>query len=255
MIGITVSQGQEAKWHHASAGGSDSESEERSVALHAFPAMPPADGEVLSQAEAAYRQLRDKLIMLEIRPGEPINDGQLAAELGFGRTPVREAIKRLEVDHLVVSYPRRGTFATIVDITELADVSDIRELLEPLAARRAAVNASAEMRAEIRSVAEAIAGIDTTPADKRELMRYDLTVHRLIYRAAGNRHLEDSLIRYDNLATRIWCLVLDKVPSVAGHITEHVRLLEAVADGDAELAGKLALEHVSSFEKTIRKVL
>lgn len=214
----------------------------------------PEEGQ-LSLAEAAYRQLRDKLIMLEIKPGAPIDDTQLAAELGVGRTPVREAIKRLETDHLVVSYPRRGTFATIVDITELADVSDIRELLEPLAARRAAMNASAEMRSELREVARTISGIDAVPRDKRELMRYDLTVHRLIYRAAGNPHLEETLIRYDNLATRIWCLVLDKVPSVAGHITEHVRMLEAVADGDAELAAKLALEHVSSFEKTIRKVL
>ena len=209
----------------------------------------------LSLADRAYQHLRDKLIMLEIRPGEAINDGQAAAELGVGRTPVREALKRLESDHLVISYPRRGTFATVVDITELADVSDVRELLEPLAARRAAANASAEMRAQLRQVARTISAIEARPDDKRELMRYDLTVHRLIYRATGNPHLEDTLIRYDNLATRIWCLVLDKVPSVKGHITEHVRLLEAVADGDAELAGTLAFEHVSSFEKTIRSVL
>ncbi|GAC1489481.1 MAG: GntR family transcriptional regulator [Pseudarthrobacter sp.] len=222
--------------------------------MNVLPALPPAD-ESLSQAESAYRRLRDKLIMLEIRPGEPINDGHFVAAPASTPTPVREAIKRLEVDHLVVSYPRRGTFATIVDITELADVSDIRELLEPLAARRAAINASADVRTELRDVARAISTMDSKPDDKRELMRYDLAVHRLIYRAAGNPHLEDTLIRYDNLATRIWCLVLDKVPSVAGHITEHVRLLEAVADGDAELAGKLALEHVSSFEKTIRRVL
>jgi DNA-binding GntR family transcriptional regulator len=97
--------------------------------------------------------------------------------------------------------------------------------------------------------------MDTKPDDKRELMRYDLTVHRLIYRAAGNPHLEDTLIRYDNLATRIWCLVLDKVPSVSGHITEHVELLKAVAAGDADKAGELALHHVTSFEETIRKVL
>ena len=217
--------------------------------------MPAAEEGEISLAEAAYRRLRDKLIMLEIKPGAPINDGQLAAELGVGRTPVREAIKRLEVDHLVVCYPRRGTCATIVDITKLADVSDIRELLEPLAARRAATNASADMRSELREVARTIAGIDGTPRDKRELMRYDLTVHRLIYAAAGNPHLEDTLIRYDNLATRIWCLVLDKIPSVAGHITEHVDLLNAVADGDAELAASLALEHVTSFEKTVRSVL
>jgi DNA-binding GntR family transcriptional regulator len=193
--------------------------------------------------------------MLEIRPGEPINDGQLAAELGFGRTPVREAIKRLEVDHLVVSYPRRGTFATSVDFTELADVSEIRELLEPLAARRAASRASDAMRRELMHVADTIAQLDPGPGGSRDLMRYDLTVHRLIYKAAANPHLEDTLIRYDNLATRIWCLVLDKVPSVSGHIVEHVELLTAIADGDEDRAAELALHHVVSFEESVRKVL
>ena len=91
-----------------------------------------------SLADLAYRQIKDRLIMLDIRPGEPINDVALAAELGVGRTPVREAVKRLETDHLVVSYPRRGTFATVVDVTELGAISDIRQLLEPHAARRAA---------------------------------------------------------------------------------------------------------------------
>jgi DNA-binding GntR family transcriptional regulator len=213
------------------------------------------EGADLSLAEQAYRRLRDRLIMLEIRPGDPINDGALSAELGVGRTPVREALKRLESDHLVISYPRRGTFATIVDITELADVSEIRESLEPLAARRAAKMANAEMRSELRRVAAAIAAIDPTAGDQHELMRYDITVHRLIYKAAANPHLEDVLIRYDNLATRIWCLVLDKVPSVSGHIAEHKELLEAIADGRADDAAQLALEHVTSFEKTIRGVL
>ena len=146
-----------------------------------------AEDEAPSQAEAAYRQLRDKLIMLEIRPGEPLNDGQLAAELGFGRTPVREAIKRLEVDHLVVSYPRRGTFATNVDFTELADVSEIRELLEPLAARRAASRASGSMRRGTAARGRRPSReLDPGPAESRDLMRYDLTVHRLIYKAAAN---------------------------------------------------------------------
>lgn len=209
----------------------------------------------VSMAEQAYRQLRDRLIMLEIRPGEAINDGALATEFGIGRTPVREALKRLEGDRLVVSYARRGTFATNVDITELADVSDIRERLEPLAAERAAKLATPGMRAELLEVAAAIADMDTAVSNQRELMRYDIRVHRLIYAAAANPHLEDVLIRYDNLATRIWCLVLDKIPSVAGHIAEHIELLEAIAGGDDQLAGSLALEHVTSFEKSVRSVL
>ncbi|SDI04895.1 DNA-binding transcriptional regulator, GntR family [Arthrobacter subterraneus] len=210
----------------------------------------------LSLAERAYRELRDRLIMLDIRPGDPINDGQLAAQLGIGRTPVREALKRLETDHMVVSYPRRGTFATIVDITALADISELRRVLEPLAARKAALSANARMREELFTLADDIQRLDdAAPGNMSDLMRYDLNVHRIIYRTAGNPHLEDTLIRLDNLATRIWCLVLDKVPTVAGHVSEHVRLLKAIGDGDADQAAKLALEHITSFEETIRTVL
>lgn len=207
-----------------------------------------------SFAERAYRQIRDRLIMLEIRPGSPINDSALAQELGIGRTPVREAIKRLEIDHLVISYPRRGTFATTVDITELAEISEIREQLEPLAARRAARMATPELRSELRRTAQDIGALDSK-TDQHSLMRHDITVHRLIYKAAANKHLEESLIRYDNLATRIWCLVLAKAPSVTGHITEHIELIEAILDRDEERAASLALEHVTSFEETIRTVL
>src|SRR5689334_23597367 len=72
-----------------------------------------------SLADKAYVAIRDRLIMLDIRPGDPIDDDALAQDLGVGRTPVREALKRLEVDRLVVSYPRRGTFATGMDISDL----------------------------------------------------------------------------------------------------------------------------------------
>src|SRR3954447_3432426 len=96
------------------------------------------DSAPASLAERAYLAIRDQLIMLDIRPGDPIDDDELAKALGVGRTPVREALKRLEGDRLVVSYPRRGTFATGMDISDLAHISEIRVQLEPLAARRAA---------------------------------------------------------------------------------------------------------------------
>ena len=106
-----------------------------------------------SLADKAYVAIRDRLIMLDIRPGEPIDDSELARELGVGRTPVREALKRLEGDRLVVSFSRRGTFATGMDIADLAHISDIRAQLEPLAARRAAERASRPARAELSELA------------------------------------------------------------------------------------------------------
>ena len=216
---------------------------------------PPAIGATISLAHAAYERIRDRLIMLDIRPGEPINDGRLADSLGFGRTPVREALKRLETDHLVVSYPRRGTFATPVDVTELGAISDLRQQLEPFAANRAATAATDQMRAELRAMAEKVRGLDPSGDDRPTLMRLDMSVHRMIYRATGNRHLEDVLVRYDNLATRIWCLVVDKLPDLASHISEHAPLLEAIADGDAERAERLTREHIDSFATEIRRVL
>ena len=210
---------------------------------------------VTSLADRAYVAIRDRLIMLDIRPNDPIDDDELVKELDVGRTPVREALKRLEGDRLVVSYPRRGTFATGMDISDLAHISDIRAQLEPLAARRAAERATRTAQAELEELATRIEQLDVTQVDRTELMRWDLAVHRAIYRAAGNPHLEDVLIRYDNLATRIFCLFLDRLPTVDEHVGEHVELLRAIAAGDTDRADELAREHVLGFEKTIRAVI
>jgi DNA-binding GntR family transcriptional regulator len=212
---------------------------------------PPA-----SLADKAYLAIRDQLIMLEIEPGEPIDDDLLAKSLGMGRTPVREALKRLESDRLVVSYSRRGTFATGMDIADLAHVSEIRVQLEPLAARRAAERAPRATRTELADLAARVQEIDIARTGRAELMRWDLTVHRAIYRAANNPHLEDVLIRYDNLATRIHCMFLDRLTTTDMHVVaEHVALLRAIAAGEADRADELAREHVLGFERAIRAVI
>ncbi|MEU7818745.1 GntR family transcriptional regulator [Pseudonocardia sp. NPDC049154] len=213
-----------------------------------------AAGEVGSLADRAYEAIRDRLVMLEIRPGDPLNDDRLAAELGTGRTPVREALKRLEGDRLVVAYPRRGTFATAVDITDLANLSEVRLSLEPLAARSAARNAGSVDRAELSRLGDRIAALDPA-GDPRELLRADVEVHRALYRATGNPHLEDVCVRLDNLATRIWVLFLDRLPALPGHVHEHADLLRAVVVGEEEKAAELALAHVVGFEKAIRALL
>jgi DNA-binding GntR family transcriptional regulator len=213
------------------------------------------DSPDLSLADRAYLTLRDRLITLQIRPGEPIDDVRVAGELQLGRTPVREALKRLEDDRLVVAYPRRGTFATNVDITDLIFVNEIRLQLEPLAAARAAERATAVQRAEISELLTQFQSDDALPGDRTELMRLDLTVHRAIYKAAGNRHLEDVLIRYHNLATRMFCLFVERLPHLADHINEHAELLRAILDGDADKAAAVAREHVVGFESSVRAVI
>ncbi|MEV6836967.1 GntR family transcriptional regulator [Streptomyces sp. NPDC051133] len=203
-------------------------------------------------ADQAYRSISDRLVTLRIRPGEPINDERIAAELGFGRTPVREALKRLEHERLIVAYPRRGTFATEVQIADLGHISEVRRQLEPLAAALAAERAAEGDRAALGRLLERLSD---TAGGGADLIRLDMTVHRAIYAATRNPYLEDTLIRYDNLATRIWCLFLDRLPGLAGHVHEHGPLLRAIVDRDAEKARALAASHVEGFEAAIRGVI
>ncbi|MBB2893179.1 GntR family transcriptional regulator [Flexivirga oryzae] len=207
-----------------------------------------------SLTEVAYEALKERLVLLDIAPGDPLSEQALSAELAVGRTPLREALKRLESDHLVVTYPRRGTFATAVDITALSEISEIRRALEPLAAALGAQRADAEDRRILQKLRD---GLVALPADTsaRDHMQWDLQVHRSIYQATHNAHLETALIRYGNLATRIWSVAAPRLADVGSHILEHVELLDAVAEGDSERAERLMREHMDAFEARIRTVL
>ena len=192
---------------------------------------------------------------LRIPPGAPIDEDVLGGELGIGRTPVREAIKRLALENLVTVFPRRGTFASEINITDLADISDVRMQLEGHAAYRAAA-ARSPPRSEPSSRScwrsSTTARAATTSA---ALMALDTRVHRFIHRCAGNPYLEDSLGRYFNLSLRIWYLVLDRLPHLFARVHEHGDLLRAIADGDADGARAIIAEHIETFEREIRAVL
>ena len=210
-----------------------------------------------SLAEQAYLALRDRLIMLEIAPGEPLQEGRIAEELGVGRTPVREAIKHLELDHLVVTYPRRGTFATTVDITALAAITQVRAALEPVAVRAAAANQDPSARAALEESLRSLDALEAEPeaADPRHALQVDVGVHRAIYRACGNVYLAETLLRLDNLSTRIWCVAMHRLPGLTSHVTELREMLDAMLAGDGDRAAELVTQHVAEFESSIRTVL
>jgi len=205
-------------------------------------------------ADRAYADLRDRIVTLRIPPGAPIDEDVLGGELGIGRTPVREAIKRLALENLVTVFPRRGTFASEINITDLADISDVRMQLEGHAAYRAAQRITPAQRAELN---ELQAELDQSQGsdDIAALMALDTRVHRFIHRAAGNPYLEESLGRYFNLSLRIWYLVLDRLPHLFARVHERDDVLRAIADGDADGARAIIAEHIEIFEREIRAVL
>jgi DNA-binding GntR family transcriptional regulator len=205
-------------------------------------------------AERAYAELRDRLVTLRIPPGAAINEDALGRELALGRTPLREAIKRLALENLVVVYPRRGTFASDIDVADLTAICDVRITLEGHAAQRAAQRITPAQERELRALLEELAA-SRSCEDAGELMALDARVHRFVHRCAANPYLEQTLGRYLNLSLRIWHLVLERLPHLAARVHEHSDLLEAIGDHDADRARTIVMEHIGVFEEEIRAVL
>ena len=205
-------------------------------------------------ADRAYAEMRDRIVTLRIPPGSPIDEDALGKELAMGRTPVREAIKRLSLENLVTVFPRRGTFASEINITDLAHIADVRVQLERHAAYRAAERIAPARREELEALLGELDRSDST-ADARDLVQLDTRVHRFVYECADNPYLEETLGRYLNLSLRIWHLVIDRLPNLSARVHEHRDLLTAIRDGDAERARTIAGDHVITFEQEIRSVL
>jgi DNA-binding GntR family transcriptional regulator len=205
-------------------------------------------------ADRAYVELRDRIVTLRIPPGAPIDEDLLGGELEMGRTPVREAIKRLALENLVTVFPRRGTFASEINITDLNHISDVRVVLEGHAAFRAAERINDAQRSELEDLLGQL-GRSQGSDDAEELMALDAQVHRFIYRCTGNPFLEETLTGYFNLSLRIWHLVLDRLPHLFARVHEHDDVLHAIAAGEASRAQTTLCEHIVTFEREIRTVL
>jgi len=210
-----------------------------------------ATGRAGSLADRAYEAIRELIITLELEPGSVINERELIERIGIGRTPVREALRRLAQERLVEMYPRRGMFVTGVDVRELARLSEVRAVLEAEAARLAAERATDAERAELRTLIAEIGG----DLDDRGLMELDERIHRAVYRCSHNDLLEDTLEQYYMLALRIWMIALDRQHELKDAVGEHQTLLEAIHDGDGPRAAETMRGHVEDFEQAMHRVL
>jgi DNA-binding GntR family transcriptional regulator len=211
-------------------------------------AATSGSGSQPSLSARAYTVIRDMLTTAEITPGSPVNEEQLAKKLQMGRTPVREAIKRLETERLVVIYPRRGIFATQVALTDLTLLTEVRVHLEGEAAYQAARRAS---RAERIRFEQLLAEATERSHETIEEIDFDSRVHRAIYQAAHNPYLENTLEQYYNLTIRIWHVWTDRLPDMSSHVSELIPQLERIVNRDAEGARAIAIDHVSSFQRAV----
>jgi DNA-binding GntR family transcriptional regulator len=199
-------------------------------------------------ADRAYLAIRGLIVSLELPPEAVIDERALMQRLGLGRTPVREALRRLAHEQLVEVFPRRGMFVSGVDVRDLARISEVRGALEPEAARLAAERATDGERAQLAALADEIGG-------GGDLMGLDERVHGAIYKAAHNDLMEKTLNEYYVLALRIWMIALDRAEDLEEAVEAHRDVLSTIVRGKGDDAAVLMRAHVQDFEQAMHRVL
>jgi DNA-binding GntR family transcriptional regulator len=201
-------------------------------------------------AERAYLELRDRIVTLRLAPGTVLREDELMHEMELGRTPLREAVKRLALESLVSVQPRRGTFVSDVDAADIVNITEVRAELEGFAALLAALRMDADARTAARALLHEVEELNG-PDDQEWLMRFDERIHRFVWEATGNPHLIDTLERYFTHSLRIWYLVLDRVPGLGHSVHDQNHLLEALLDRNGNRARNIMREHVLAFQREI----
>jgi len=202
------------------------------------------------EADRAYVQLRDRIVTLQLGPGTVIREDELMRELEVGRTPLREAVKRLALENLVAVQPRRGTFVSAVEAADIVNITEVRAELEGYAAALAAERLDEDHHAAAQALLHEVEELGEA-GDQDWLMRFDERIHRFTWEATGNPYLIQTLERYFTHSLRIWYLVLDRLPGLGHAVHDQARLVEALLAGDADKARELMREHVLDFQREL----
>ena len=202
----------------------------------------------LSLSEQAYGQLRRMIVRLDFAPGDVLREDALQDTLGMSRTPIREALQRLAREHFVTVIPRRGMFVSGIDVSELGLLFETRSVLEPYAARLAAARGTSE---HWDAMEAALAGVGAASGNQ-DLMEIDRQGHEIMWEAAGNRFLVDTLDMLYAQSDRLWHLYLAEVADMTHAVDEHGEIMDALRSADGDRAGELKEEHIRSFDAQIR---
>jgi len=192
--------------------------------------------------EIVLEALREAIVTGVLEPGERLMEIQLAEELGVSRTPIREAIRKLELEGFVVMIPRKGAYVAGVSYKDVKDVFEIRAALEGLAAGLAAEKITDE---EIEQM-ERVLHYEKEPDNLEEMVQSDTDFHALLYKASRNEKLIWILGNLREQIQRFRSTSLAVPGRVKNAIAEHREILEAIARHDVKEAQALATAHIEN---------
>ena len=208
--------------------------------------------EFLPLREVVFLTLRKAILKGELQPGERLMEIALANRLGVSRTPVREAIRMLEHEGLVVMKPRRGAQVAKITEQELNDVLEVRKSLEMLAANKACERMTEEDMRAMRETGAEFRKLALNPnCDLTALTEADVAFHDTIYRGTRNRRLNQILANLREQMYRFRLEYLKDASIRESLVSEHEEIMKAVAGRDGELAADLIGEHIDNQQKVI----
>ncbi len=200
-------------------------------------------------SEVAYEELRNAIISLDLKPGEILREHELQEEFEVGRTPLRDAIRRLANEGLITVIPRQGTYVSEVKLSEVQDVLELREHLEPFAAELAAQRRSQK---DIDLLEKAL---QMHEERKRYSFEIDLELHSLVAEASKNAHIAETLTLLHLHSVRMFRLAGSSRQSLQDILREHREIVEAIEESDAEAAQKASLHHVLEAKSRLLSAL
>lgn len=207
-----------------------------------------------SLRELAYAQIKQRIITCQLRPGEAINEALLTQLLGLGRTPVHQALHRLEMEGMVTILPRKGVMVTAISLNDVLDMIDVRLCNEQLCVKLALERAQQSDFIAMRAI------LERTPAllqqrDVVGLMEVDLQFHLAISAAARNRVLAELLRTLHEKQARFWFLTMSEMHHSERIYEEHQQILGALENRDSEAAIQAIHHHIDDFRRAIIRTL
>ncbi len=200
--------------------------------------------------EIVFSTMRKAIVEGNFKPGQRLMEVQLAEQMGVSRTPVREAIRKLELEGLVVMVPRKGAYVAGLTSEDIREVVEIRVVLEGLAAKKAAQNAKQE---EIERLENSLRYFEEA-ANKNniiDLISYDTEFHDIIYKAAQNSKLMQMINNLREQVQRYRVAYFTQMNNTGLLLKEHNEMLNAIKDKDGNLARAIAEEHIATTEELI----
>ena len=200
--------------------------------------------------EVVCETLRDAVRRGILQPGERLMEIQLAEDLGVSRTPVREAIRKLEMEGYVIMMPRRGTYVADLSIRDINEVFEIRTSLESLASGLAAERIDEDELEKLQRLLVEI-GACIKSGDMESIVRTDTEFHDLLYQASRNTRLVGIISNLREQLTRFRTTSMSFPGRLKATLEEHRKIVEAIAQGDEKAARKAAEHHMEKSEQTL----